>query len=373
MATTLACDNATVLMPRGRHAHTVSRRVDAGPADTGPNVAGHSAAMAPAFPIPFGDYELLEEIARGGMGVVFKARQIKLNRLVALKMLRTEVLASPEAVERLQAEAELAAQLQHAGIVPIHDVGEYAGRHYICMAFVDGESLAERTARRPLPLEEAARVVAQVADAIQYAHDHEIIHRDLKPANILLDRAGRARVVDFGLAQRLDVAHPHAGADCIAGTPSYMSPEQARGDADRVGEASDVYALGAILYHLLVGRAPFDGRDTLAIMQQVCEEEPVAPRSIDPSIPASLEAICLRCLQKDPAARFASAGELASALRQPLPIPEPVPPLPGLTSVPGRWTQNGVLRVVQVAGTILLGAAVRLAVVIPAAMWAAKE
>ena len=352
MANTLACENATGLMTRRQLADTVFWRMDPGPAE--------AEAGAPAYPTQFGDYELLEEIARGGMGVVFKARQVKLNRIVALKMLRTEALAFPDAIEQLQAEAKTAAQLEHAGIVPIHDVGEHAGCHYICMAFVDGESLAESTARRPLPLTEVARIMAQVADAIQYAHEHQIIHRDLKPANILLDRAGRPRVVDFGLAQRLDVAHADPEAECIAGTPAYMSPEQAQGDVDRVGEASDVYALGAILYHLLVGRAPFDGRDTLSIIQQVCEEEPVAPRSIDPSIPASLEAICLRCLQKDPAARFASAADLAAELRRPFFGPPAQPAAARLAANPGRWTNTRVRRIVQAAGSILLGAALRL-------------
>jgi serine/threonine protein kinase len=345
MASALCRENETVLMAKGHAARLVSWKVDASPLGT----------PAPTCPTQFGDYELLEEIARGGMGVVFKARQTKLNRTVALKMLRAEAFGSREATERLQAEAEMAGQLQHAGIVPIHDVGEHAGHHYICMAFVDGESLEARIARQPLSLAETARVVAQVADAIQYAHDHEIIHRDLKPANILLDRSGRPRVVDFGLAQRLHGPDVMSGADCIAGTPSYMSPEQAQGDADRVGATSDVYALGAILYHLLVGRAPFNGRDTLAIMQQVCEDEPIAPRSIDPSIPASLEAICLRCLQKDPSDRFASAGELAAELRRPLSAPASERASSRLPARRWPMAKSRARRLLHATGSILLG------------------
>jgi serine/threonine protein kinase len=265
-------------------------------------------------PTHFGEYQLIEEIGRGAMGIVYKARQIRLKRIVALKMLHPARLRREGAIEQFFAEAELAAQLDHPGIVPVHDVGHDNGQPFICIAFVDGENLEARLKRRPLEIEEVVRLLADVADAIEHAHDRGIIHRDLKPANILLDRAGRPRITDFGLARRLD--DNAATSPVIAGTPPYMSPEQASAQNGRVGVASDVYTLGVVLYHCLTGQPPFTGKDSYSILRQVMQTEPPLPRSIDPSIPEELERIALRCLRKEPAGRYASAAELACELRQ---------------------------------------------------------
>lgn len=197
----------------------------------------------------FGDYELLEEIARGGMGVVYKARQINLNRFVALKMILSGQLASEEDVKRFYTEAEAAANLDHPGIVPIFEVGQHQGQHYFSMGFIDGQSLADKVVDGPLPPREAAELVAKICEAIAYAHERGVIHRDLKPANILLDQNGQPKVTDFGLAKQMNVDSGLTGTGQTLGTPSYMAPEQASGRAE-VGPLADVYALGAILYCL---------------------------------------------------------------------------------------------------------------------------
>jgi serine/threonine protein kinase len=270
----------------------------------------------------FGDYELQEEIGRGGMGVVYKARQTSLNRIVAVKMLLHGDFASEEFVKRFHAEAEAAASLQHPNIVAIHEVGRHEGLHYFSMDYVEGRNLAELVGDRPLPPERAARYVQAVAEAVHHAHQHGILHRDLKPSNILVDALGQPRITDFGLAKRLDDSQPSSLnpqltlTGQVLGAPSYMPPEQAAGNRGQVGVTSDVYALGAVLYHLLTGRPPFLAETLAETLRQVQTREPVPPRQLNPGVPRDLETTCLRCLRKDPDRRYASAAALAEDLRR---------------------------------------------------------
>lgn len=264
----------------------------------------------------FGDYELLDEVARGGMGVVYKARQVKLNRIVALKMILAGQFASPEDVQRFYTEAESAANLDHPGIVPIFEVGEFEGQHYLSMGFVDGESLASKLIEGPLPPREAAELLRTVVQAVQFAHENGVIHRDLKPSNILLDAQCHPRITDFGLAKRIKADRHVTDTGQILGTPSFMPPEQAAGRLDQVRETSDVYALGAILYTSLTGHPPFHADNPLDTLLQVMEREPISPRELNQTVPRDLETICLKCLEKDRRRRYRSAQELGDELER---------------------------------------------------------
>ncbi len=263
-----------------------------------------------------GDYDILEEIARGGMGVVYKARQRKLNRIVAIKMILAGSFASKEEVKRFQSEAEAAARLDHVGIVPIYQVDEFENCHYFSMAFVDGKSLHEQIAKGPLPQRQAATLVREVAEAVQYAHERGIVHRDLKPRNILIASDGRPKITDFGLAKCLEEGGEGGltVSGQVLGTPGFMPPEQAAGDLDAVGPRSDIYSLGAVLYATLTGRPPFQADSLVETLRQVQEVPPVPPRLLNAALDRDLETICLKCLEKDPAHRYGTSAEVAAEL-----------------------------------------------------------
>jgi WD40 repeat protein/serine/threonine protein kinase len=268
------------------------------------------AKEAPAPKRSFGDYELLRRIAHGGMGVVYKARQIKLERIVALKMIRSGNWASPEEVHRFHEEAVAASQLDHPGIVPIYDVGELEGQHYYSMGFVEGGSLVSLLKNGPVTSRRAAELTQQISQAVAYAHEKGIIHRDLKPSNVLLDKDGRPKVTDFGLAKRVEGASHLTITGQVLGTPNYMPPEQAAGKINQIGPLADVYSLGALLYCLLTARPPFQAATPVETLKQVVEQEPVPPRDLNAGVNYDLETICLKCLQKEPGKRYPSANHL---------------------------------------------------------------
>lgn len=283
---------------------------------TQPTIAGATGGgVAPGERLHyFGEYELIEEIGAGGMGVVWLARQIKLNRTVALKMVRSGLLASPDEVRRFLVEAEAAARLQHAGIVSIHEIGEYEGQHFFTMDFVEGRSLAALLREKPLEPRRATELLRAVAEAVAYAHGRGILHRDIKPGNILLDERGQPRLTDFGLAKMLSNDSELTRSGEALGSPSYMPPEQALGQSERMGVTSDVYSLGAVLYEMLTGRAPFRAATAVDTMRQVVSTEPVPPRKLNPAVPVELETIALRCLEKEPSRRYQSAQEVADEI-----------------------------------------------------------
>jgi eukaryotic-like serine/threonine-protein kinase len=272
------------------------------------------SAGAQGLPRRFGDYELLEVLGRGGMGVVYRARQISPERIVAVKMILRGEAASAADLARFRAEAEAVARLDHPHIVPVYEVGEYGGHPYFTMKYVAGTTLARRLADGPLPARESAELLAPVCRAIHFAHQRGILHRDLKPSNILIDNDGRAHVTDFGLAKRLE-ADPHLTiSGAILGTPAYMAPEQAAGTRGKIGPASDVYSLGTMLYQMLTGHPPFQAASPVDTVLLVLEQEPLPPRLLNPRADRELEMIALKCLQKPPELRYASAQLLADDL-----------------------------------------------------------
>ena len=272
------------------------------------------AALTLDLPCQLGDYELLEEIGKGGMGVVYRARQISLNREVAVKMILRGQFATSADRRRFRAEAEAVARLSHPGIVPVYEVGEIEGSPYFSMKYVKGRTLAQLLADGMMPPRESARILAAVARAIDFAHEQGVLHRDLKPSNILLDERGEPHVTDFGLAKQLTDEASLTRSNAVIGTPAYMAPEQASGGREQVGPASDVFSLGTILYQTLTGRPPFQAASPVDTILMLRDQDVVPPRVVNPRADGDLAMIALRCLQKPIALRYKSAGALANDL-----------------------------------------------------------
>jgi TolB-like protein/Tfp pilus assembly protein PilF len=289
-------------------------------AGVGLSAAAWAKTDDPGQPIPmlmdFGDYELLEQIGRGGQGVVFRARQKSLNRVVALKVIGLGQWATEAHLKRFRLEAEAAARLEHPGIVPIHEVGERDGSCYFSMKFVEGGQLDEVAKREPMPIRQAVELIAKVARTVHYAHEHGILHRDIKPGNILLDAKGEPHLTDFGLARLVESESSVTQTLDVLGTPSYMAPEQAVGNNAAVSSATDVYGLGAVLYQLLTGQPPFAGGTTYETIKLLEDTEPRPPRLLNLKIDRDLSTICLKCLEKDPKRRYSSALALAEDLER---------------------------------------------------------
>jgi tetratricopeptide (TPR) repeat protein/predicted Ser/Thr protein kinase len=316
------CRDCPELLSEVRRRWMAFRRIDAEyeallpPSTTGSGSESIDRASAldelPQIP----GYRVEAVLAHGGMGVVYKAWHFRLHRIVALKMLLAGEYADAAARERFQREAEAVAALHHSNIVQVYDVGDVDGRPYFTMEFVEGGELSQQVQGTPQPARKAAALVATVADAVQAAHQSGIVHRDLKPANILLTADGAPKITDFGLARRLEGQDELTRSGAPMGTPSYMAPEQARGDKDAIGPATDVYALGAILYELLTGRPPFRAETPVATMHQIVADDPVSPTRLNGRVPRDLETICLKCLHKEPQRRYLSAADLADDLRR---------------------------------------------------------
>jgi eukaryotic-like serine/threonine-protein kinase len=305
----------------------------------------------------FGDYELLEEIGRGGQGVVYRARQKSLNRLVALKVIGLSHWATEAHVKRFRLEAEAAARLNHPCIVPIYEVGERDGACYFSMGLVEGGQLDAVAKREPMPIGHAAELLAKLARTVSYAHEHGILHRDIKPGNILLDATGEPHLTDFGLARLVETESTVTRTMEVLGTPSYMAPEQAVGNNTGVTRATDIYGLGAVLYQLLTGHPPFAGGTSYETVRLVLDTEPRQPRLLNPKIDRDLSTICLKCLEKDPQRRYASAFALAEDLERWLKH-EPIrAQRTGVFTRGRKWVRRNRKLVATGAACLLVGAA----------------
>lgn len=291
----------------------------------------------PSLPFTIDDYRLEEVIGRGGMGVVYRAEQISLKRTVAIKMIRENRAATPENRQRFFAEAEANARLEHPGIVQVFEVREYSGHPYFSMQYVRGETLSEHLRRGPLPQRKAASIMVDVCRAIGFAHLQGVLHRDIKPSNIMIDGNDQIRVTDFGLAKLADSGDSLTRTGAVIGTPSYMSPEQASGRSNLVGPRSDIYSLGTVLYHLLTGRPPFVADSPMELALKVLEQDPPAPRLLEPSIDRDLEMLVQRSIQKPPDLRYDTADEMADELERFL-RDEPIKARSGtMAQIIARW------------------------------------
>jgi len=314
---------------------------------------GPSAARLPR---EFGDYELLEEIGRGGQGVVFRAWQRSLNRIVAVKIIGIGQLTTSAHLKRLRREAEAAAKLNHPGIVPVYEVGEHDGTYYFSMRFVEGDCLDEVVGRGSILVREATELIAKIARTVHYAHEHGILHRDIKPGNILLDANGEPHLSDFGLARLVEHGSTVTGSLEVMGTPSYMAPEQAVGNNAAVGRATDVYGLGAVLYELLTGHPPFAGATTYETIHLLLDSEPRQPRLWNRKIDRDLSAVCLKCLEKNPRYRYSSALELAEDLERWL-WDEPIrAKRSGFFTHARKWVQRNPMIAALITLSVLLAA-----------------
>jgi len=348
-------DDAAEEPPTGADAPTL---IDA--AHTPRDLAAENAPRSDSSVIPdafvdgqeFGKYTLLREIGRGGMGVVYLARQSDLDRMVAVKMILSSRLASQDDVRRFLAESKAAGRLRHANIVGIHEAGQIHGQHYFVMDHVDGCGLNEWARQADVTLEAKVECIVSVARAVDYLHEQGIVHRDLKPSNILVDGTGTPFVTDFGLARVFTADSRETRTGTIIGTPSYMPPEQAAGRMAEIGPRSDVYSLGAILYELLTGRPPFQRENPLDVLVDVLEGEPEQPSKVNPAVPRELELVCLKCLEKAPEKRYDSAKELADDLERYLKR-EPVSARPtGIVQRLRRWARRQPALVSRLGGLL---------------------
>ena len=306
----------------------------------------------------FGDYELLEEIGCGGQGVVYRARQKSLNRIVALKVIGLAHWATEAHVKRFRMEAEAAAHLDDPHIIPIYEIGERDGACYYSMKFIEGGQLDKVIGSELMPLRKAAELMAKLARTLDYAHQHGVLHRDIKPGNILLDAKGEPHLTDFGLARLVETESTVTRTMEVLGTPSYMAPEQAVGNNARVGGATDIYGLGAVLYQLLTGHPPFAGGTTYETVRLVLDTEPRQPRLWNPKVDRDLATICLKCLEKDPQRRYSSALALAEDLEHWLKH-EPIRARrTGIFTRGRKWVRRNPTSALLVASLVALAAAI---------------
>ncbi|MCA8998298.1 MAG: serine/threonine protein kinase [Planctomycetaceae bacterium] len=319
-----------------------------------PGSSSRSSSSLTQLPRDFGAYELLEELGRGGMGVVYLGRHRKLDTHFAVKMIRTSEFASEEEIRRFFQEAQAASRLKHPNIVSVHDAGELDGLPFLVMQYIRGETLSERTKREPLDLDGAVRILIPVARAVDYLHSQGIIHRDVKPANVLIDDDGVPHVTDFGLAKVFNVNQEQTATGTVIGTPAYMAPEQAWGKTNTVCAANDIYSLGAILYELIVGQTPFPESNPLDQILRLRDSEPRPPRRVNPLVPIELEQICLRCLEKQPGLRYETAKDLADDLERFL-HSEPITLKPiGVWQRIRRWVRREPALVSHLAGFLTM-------------------
>src|SRR5256884_1248629 len=328
-----------------------------GPYDSLHTLDGKKAARSAKIIADFGDYELLQEIGRGGQGVVYRAHQKSLNRTVALKVIGLGPWTTETHLKRFRREAEAAASLDHPGIVPIHEVGERDGQCYFSMKFIEGGQLDEVVKQTPMSIRQAVELITKVARTVHYAHEHGILHRDIKPGNILLDQKGEPHLTDFGLARLVESESTVTRTMEVLGTPSYMAPEQAVGNNAAISSVTDVYGLGAVLYQLLTGQPPFAGGTTYETIKLLLDTEPRPPRLLNPKIDRDLSTICLKCLEKDPKRRYPSALALAEDLERWLKHEPILARRTGVFSRGKKWVRRNPTSALLAASLIALATA----------------